>query len=207
MPGLADTRGLEQDELHRKSIAAQIKAHVDTISAVLVLTNGTRVTAGTNYALSTLSAIFPETLMNNVAFMSTNVSSRSHCNFSKETIPDALRDAPHFLLNNPIALQRKYLKLMDDPRMKKSRTDFRKVVKTTEQETLEVFVDFFDWLDGRKPLSTADIVPRYQDTSIPTNQGAAKKAMGLAVSYSHGLRTALESYPHPGLHVGGGKKR
>ena len=91
--------------------------------------------------------------------------------------------------------------------MKKGMTDFRRMVKAAEQEALEVLVDIIDWLDGLEPQPTADIVPHYQSTLIPTNQGAAKKAMGLAVSYSHCLRTALESYPHPGLHVGGGKKR
>ena len=50
-PGLADTRGVEQDELHKQSIANQINMHIDSITAVVVLANGTvpRVTVGTDY--------------------------------------------------------------------------------------------------------------------------------------------------------------
>ena len=194
---MADTRGLQQDELHKKSIAAQIKKHVDSINAVLVLANGTvpRVTVGTDYALSTLSTIFPQTLVNNIAFMFTNVSSRLHWNFSQENVPEVLSGAPHFLLNNPIALQRKYRNLMNDSSMKKRRTDFRSAVKSAEEETLGVLVDLFDWLDRLEPQPTADVVSRYHNTLISTNQAATKKAMGPVVSNSPCLHTALESYP------------
>ena len=193
---MADTRGLQQDELHKESIAAQIKEHVDSISAVLVLADGTapRVTVGTDYALSTLSAIFSQTLVNNIAFMFTNVSSRLHWNFSKETVPDVLSGAPHFLLNNPIALQRKYRNLMNDSSMRKRRTEFRRAVKSAEEETLGVLVDLFDWLDRLEPQPTADVVSRYHNTLVSTNQAVAKPAVGSA-SYSPCSHTALESYP------------
>ena len=64
-PGLADTRGLQQDEAHKKSIATQIQQHIDSVNAVLILANGTvpRITVGTDYALSTLSAIFPKSIL------------------------------------------------------------------------------------------------------------------------------------------------
>jgi hypothetical protein len=39
-------------------------------------------------------------------------------NFSRDALPDVFKDAPQFLLNNPIALQRRYLKLKDDPNMR-----------------------------------------------------------------------------------------
>ena len=158
---MADTRGIQQDELHKRSIAAQIQKHIKSISAVLVLANGTvpRVAVGTDYALSTLSAIFPESLAKNIAFMFTNVSSPLHWNFSGDTIPDSLKDAPQFLLNNPIALQKKYIKLMDDPNVKKGRPDLRKAVKAGEENALEMLVDVFDWLDGLEPQPTTGIFP------------------------------------------------
>ena len=194
---MADTRGLQQDELHKKSIAAQIKNHVDSINAVLILANGNapRVSVGTAYALSTLSTIFPQTPISNIAFMFTNVSSRLHWNFSKETVPDVLRDAPHFVLNNPIALQRKNLKLMDDPNMIQGRAGLRRAVKDAEMETLEVLVDLFDWLDGLAPQPTAEISPRCQNTLILTTQAAAKKAMGSTMKNSPSL------HPHRRQHT------
>jgi hypothetical protein len=147
---LADTHGIEQDELHKKSIATQIQNHTNSVTAVLVLANGTvpRVTVGTNYALSTLSSIFPNSLASKIGFLFTNVLSPLHWNFSGDTIPDVLEEAPHFLLSNPIALQKKYLTLKDDQNMKKDRVNLRKEVKAAEQVALEMLVELFDWLDG-----------------------------------------------------------
>jgi hypothetical protein len=158
---LADTRGLQQDELHKESIATQIKKNIDSVTAVLILANGTvpRVTVGTDYALSTLSAIFPKSLASNTAFMFTNVLSPLHWNFSGDTIPDRLKDAPYFLLNNPVALQKKYLKLKDDPNMKKTKVDLRKAVEASEQNAMGMAVELFDWLDGLEPQPTVGIFP------------------------------------------------
>jgi len=161
---LADTRALQQDELHKESIAAQIKKHFDSINTIFILANGTvpRVTVGTDYGLSSLSAIFPKTPVDNVAFLLTNTSNPLYQNFSADTLPDGLKAAPQFLLNNPIALQRKYLKLKDDPDMKSRRIDFREVVQAAEQNAVEMLVDLFDWLDGLEPQPITKIVPLYQ---------------------------------------------
>ena len=75
-----------------------------------------------------------------------------------------LQDAPQFLLNNPIALQKKYLKLKDDPNMKKTKTELRKAVKAGEQSALRMLVDLYDWLDGLEPQQTAEIVEKSQRT-------------------------------------------
>ena len=58
-PGLADARGIHQDELHKESIATEIQNHIDSVTAVLILANGSvpRITVGTDYALSALSAL------------------------------------------------------------------------------------------------------------------------------------------------------
>jgi hypothetical protein len=150
-PGLADTRNLQQDELHKTSITEQ--KLIDSVTAVLVLANGTipRVTSGTNHALSVLSAIFPGPLTNNIAFMFTNVSSSVHLNFPEHTLPGVLKDAPQFLLNNPIALQKKYLKLKDDPSVRSQQPYFRGAVEASEQDALEMLVELFNWLDRLEP--------------------------------------------------------
>jgi len=162
--GLADTRGLQQDELHKRSIASQIKKHIDPVSAVLVLANGTvpRLTVGTDYALSTLSVIFPKTLANRVAFLLTNITNPLCVNFSKDTVPDVFKGAPQFLLDNPIALQRKYLNLKDNPDMKKRRTQFREAVNVAERDALEMLVDLFDWLGGLEPQPRMTVAPLYK---------------------------------------------
>jgi hypothetical protein len=150
---LTDAGNIGQNELYMKSIVTQIKEYIDSISAVLVVADGTiaRVTVGTHYALSTLSAIFPKTLANNTAFVFTKVPSLLFWNFSQDTIPDVFENVPQFLLDNPIALQRKYLQLKDSPIMKKGMANLRNRVKAAEQNALEMLVALFDWLDGLEP--------------------------------------------------------
>jgi len=80
--------------------------------------------------------------------MFTNISSPLSWNFSQDTIPKELKAAPQFLLNNPVALQRRYLELKDDPIQM---AEMREVMRTSEQKALEMLVLFFDWLDGLKP--------------------------------------------------------
>ena len=160
---MADTRGVQQDEIHKKSITDQIRKHIDSVTAVLVLANGTvpRITVGTDYALSTLSALFPKSLASNTAFMFTNVSSPLHWNFSLDALPDVLKDAPEFVLNNPIALQKEYSKLKGGANMSNERENLRKPVQVAEQNALEMFVDLFDWLDSLEPQSVTGIVSIY----------------------------------------------
>jgi len=158
---LADTRGLQQDELHKKSIASQIKEHIDSVTAVLVLANGAvpRITVGTDYALSTLSTIFPKSFANNIAFMFTNVSSPLHWNFSGDSIPDMLKAAPQFSLNNPIAYQKTYAKSKGGRGKKGGQAD---LVKARAENTLEMLAEFFDWLDGLEPQTMAESVSLYE---------------------------------------------
>ena len=158
---MADTRGIQQDDLHQRSIAAYIKKHTDSVTAVLVLANGTvpRGTGGMGWAFSTLSAMFPKTLAKNIALVFTNVSSPLHWNFCQTTVPGVLRDAPQFVLDNPVALQKKYLKLGGDPKTKNMRTEMRKVVNDAEQGALETLVNLFDWLDGLEPQPAVSCSP------------------------------------------------
>jgi len=119
-----------------------------------------------------------------------------------ESVPPVLQGAPQFLLNNPIALQRKYLKLKDDPNMKKKRVDLRKAVKAGEEQGLGVLVKLFDWLDGLEPQRMAKIVEKSQkikaktaDRLAPMDRVAPMKAKNSAVSCLPCLNPALESHP------------
>ena len=136
----------------------QIKKHIDSVTALLILANGTvpPTTAGSDYALSTLSAIFPESLASNTAFMFTHVSSPPHWSFSRDAVTEVLRDAPQFLLDNPVPLQKKSSKPKGGPNMKKGRAP--------EGNALEMLVDLFDWLDGLEPHPMAGIVSLYDDS-------------------------------------------
>ncbi len=186
-PGLADTRGIDQDELHKKSIAAEIMTHIASVNAVLIVANGAvpRITVGMDYGLAALSAIFPRTLVNNIAFLFSNVSTPLSFNFSKDAIPKVLKNAPHFLIDNPVSLQKKYLELkggMNKRRVK----EMQKAVKNAEENALEMLVDLFDWLDGLEPQSTWEMIALYEksqaiesritNTLAQMDQTAAKMA-------------------------------
>ena len=141
-----------------------MKEHIDSVTAILVLSNGTvpRASPGTNYALSALSAIFPRTPCKNVAFLLTNTSNPLFLNFSKDILPEAFKDAPQFLLNNPIALQRKYLQLRGQPNTRSQGSYFREAVKDSEKDALEMLVDLFDWLDRLEPQPITRTVSLYE---------------------------------------------
>jgi hypothetical protein len=80
------------------------------------------------YALSPLSTVFPKSLTKNVAFRFTNPSNHHLGNFRPDTVPVLLKGAPQFLIDYPVALQMKYLRLKNDPGMKSRRVGMRKEV-------------------------------------------------------------------------------
>ena len=172
---MLDARLPQQTELHRRSISTQIKKHLDSVTAVLVLANGTvtRGTGGLQYAFSALSTIFPKTLAKNIAFVFTNIAGPLSLNFCEDTIPEVLKGAPQFQLDNPIALQRKYLKLKDDPKMEQKRMiTLRNEVKDGEQTALKMLVELFDWLGGLEPQAGDGGCPLQNITALITKPPA-----------------------------------
>jgi hypothetical protein len=143
-----------------KRIASQIQSHTDTVTAVLVFANGTvpRGTVGIDYALSALSTILPKSLVNNTAFMFTNISNPLSWNFCQDNVPVILERAPQFPIDNPVALQKKYFKVKNDPGMSNMGAEMRREVMAAEQDALEILVNLFDWVDGLEPQPTSDVV-------------------------------------------------
>ena len=184
---MADTRGIRQDALHKKSITTEIHNHLDAVNAVLILANGSvpRISVSLDYALTTLSALFPKSLANNIGFLLSNVPNEMYLNFPDDAIPETLKHAPKFLIDNPISLQKNYLKTKDrmSERTKKKR---KELVKGAEQDALEMSVQLFDWLDGLEPQPTRGIIALYEkyqvinsvitDTLAQTSQAATKRA-------------------------------
>ena len=119
-----------------------------------------------HYALSALSALFPKTLAKNIAFLFTNSPIYLSLNFAQDAIPEILHAAPQFLLDNPIALQKRFLELKDNLNKKKLRKAMQKEMKNAEQRALEMLVDLFDWLDGLEPQPTTEIVALYKRSRL-----------------------------------------
>ena len=183
---MADTRGPDQDECHKANIATQFEEHIDFVTAVLIIANGTvaRLNTGTDYALTTLSALFPKTLVTNMAFVFTNIPNPLSCNFAQEAVSEMVEDALQLFLDNPCALQKKHSELEKANKTKRLR-NMREFMENSEKEALVMLVELFDWLDGLTPQPTKEIVNLYelsqQIESAITNalaqidQAAAKK--------------------------------
>ena len=192
-PGLAVTHGHEQDERHKDNIATQFKEHIEFVTAVLIIANGTvsRLSARTDYALTTLSTLlstlFPKTLATNIAFVFTNVPNPLSWNFAKENISTVLEGAPRFFLDNPCALQKKSFELDNDAMVNtaKRQRKMREFMENAERGALDMLVELFDWLDDLTPQPTKEIVNLYDlsqqiestitDALAQIDQAAAKK--------------------------------
>jgi len=211
---LADTRGIEQDELHKRDINAKIQKHLDSFTAVLIFADGTvpRLTVRTDYALSTLSAIFPKSLAENIAFVFTSVPSLLSLNFSEDSIPEVLIGAERFFLDNPVALQQKYL-ARKGPQDKKKLRDWRRLTLAGEQNALEVLVELFDWLDGLESQPTTEIFYFYNmsqsiEAMIPNtlaqiDQAATKMAEidKLIIAYKSNSKVSSSSFSYLGFNL------
>jgi hypothetical protein len=95
-----------------------------------------------------VTTLLPKSLAENIAFVFTNVPSPLAWQVYADTIPDVLRNAPRFLLDNPVGLEKKYLALRKNSKKKKLRTVMRRAVRASEEKALEMLVKLFDWLDG-----------------------------------------------------------
>ncbi|KAM6499740.1 hypothetical protein JOM56_005248 [Amanita muscaria] len=167
-PGLADTRGLAQDEKHKENIARAIKDNIHVVNAVLILANGTlpRLSAATDYALSTLSSIFPRSLVENIGIIFTNVSIQLSLNFDQNSLPESLRNPDsQFRLDNPVALWKKYLARCSNSRVtKRERSEWKAEIHQKHQKALRTSASLFDWLDTLVPQPTTDILRLYGKT-------------------------------------------
>ena len=104
--------------------------------------------------------------------MLTNTSNPLFQNFSADALPEGFKDAPQFLLNNPIALYRRYLELKDAPNTMGQAHIFRDAVKASEQDALEMLGDLLVWLDVGPP-------PKKPQNAGANAIGPLAKQMGL----------------------------
>ncbi|EDR10204.1 uncharacterized protein LACBIDRAFT_325891 [Laccaria bicolor S238N-H82] len=173
-PGLADTRGLQKDKEHKQSITTAIRDNIPEVTAVIILANGTnpRLGVATDYAITTLSSIFPRTLAQNIGILFTNVSSPLSWNFEVDTLPVELRGAKRFLVDNPLAMQKNYLKIRAkaeaegeiDENDQDILDELEAAVNTGHQATLKMLVKIFNWLDGLEPQATKEIMSLYNQS-------------------------------------------
>ncbi|KAJ7763599.1 hypothetical protein DFH07DRAFT_939252 [Mycena maculata] len=171
-PGLADTRGIQQDELHKKGIATEIKEQVTAVHAVLILANGTlpRLSVSTEYALTTLSSIFPKSLADNISLVFTMCSNPLSINFTDDAVPPSLKTVPQFYMDNPLSLLHKYREMKAKGQHKRQLRAASDHVVASEAAALQTMVRFFDWLDDLKPQPTTDILTLFNKSQTIQQQ-------------------------------------
>ncbi|KAJ7782155.1 hypothetical protein B0H14DRAFT_3585460 [Mycena olivaceomarginata] len=160
-PGLADTRGIQQDELHKKGIVTEIKEQFTAVDAVVILANGTlpRLSVSTEYALTTLSSIFPQSLADNISLVFTMCSNPLSINFTDDAVPPSLEiTAPQLYVDNPLSLRHKYREMNAKGQHKRQLRAAWDHVVASEAVALRNMVRLFDWLDDLKPQPTTDIL-------------------------------------------------
>lgn len=166
-PGLCDTRGVEQDAAHKASIADAIREHITQVDAILVIANGTneRLTVPTDYALNTLSAMFPASIAGNIGFLFTMVDNLLSFNFQQTSLPHCLQGAELYTIQNPLALVTKYRervqKTIPTPSQAKV---FHTLLTNSYDTTMETLNSMFEWIDDLPARPTAEISAIYNMT-------------------------------------------
>ncbi len=163
-PGLVDTRGIAQDEIHKTNIKEVIQESVTSVDAVIILTNGTvkRLSVATDYALSTLSSMFPRILAHNIGIMFTCVADRLKCHFESQSLPEALRGIKgnQFLLEDPVAMWQRLNEICcEDGDVEDGELEgLESVIEEGHKKALNVLARLFDWLDTLTPQPTKAIL-------------------------------------------------
>ena len=129
-----------------------IEQYVEVVNAVLILSHGTgtRNNIGTDYMFSAISALFPKTLVGNIAFMFTSILSHFSWNLPQDMVPGALNNVPMFHLNNPIVFS-------NDVPLPTWISE-----RLLEENALKMLVKLFDWLDSLEPHPVTEIVSLYE---------------------------------------------
>ncbi len=131
-------------------------------------------------------------MANNIAFLFSDVPTPLSINFPDGTIPNVLKHAPKFYIDNPIVLQRQYLK--QNGRLNQRRKkEIKDSVKRAEENALETSVKLFDWLDGLEPQPTTEIIATYKKSEdIESRITSTLAQMGQAATTMAEIRNLME---------------
>ncbi|KAJ3911412.1 hypothetical protein F5877DRAFT_55364, partial [Lentinula edodes] len=164
-PGLADARGIDKDNKHMAVIVDAIGKNFDVIDAIIILGRGAipRVGASTYYTLTAISNMFTNSIINNIAFLFTMVSSPIMCAFDTTSFPQGLRNAQRWPIDNPYVQWFKYQKkLTEVPSVDKDLLEeMNKDVHHGYNRATKTLLQFFQFLDKCQIQSTQSILELY----------------------------------------------
>ena len=100
IPRLTDICGMSCDEEQKASITKAIQDAVPVINGVLIAAYGTntRLSVSMDYALTTLSSMFPHSIKDNIDVLFNMISNPLSFNFEMDSLPECLRDVETFII-------------------------------------------------------------------------------------------------------------
>jgi hypothetical protein len=127
------------------------------------MANGTteRMPAATNYTLSTLTSLFPYSIVDNVAFIFTHCDSFTR-NLDRAGLPETLRKSKHWTLENPLAYHKKYQREVNAGGSESTLKEGRERLESIYKKTVLTLNEWLDWADARYPQPTHEINRLYQ---------------------------------------------
>ncbi|GAW05162.1 hypothetical protein LENED_007002 [Lentinula edodes] len=164
-PGLAGDRGIHKDTEQMTAIVHAITENFDAIDAIVILACGhvPRLGLSTHYTMNALSNMLPKSLSDNVAFIFTMVSSTLMLSFDTNWLPQELRTAHTWSIDNPSSLWFKYQKrLTKEPLLEEDlREDMKEISHRGFERATKTLSQFFQYLDKRKVQPTQPVLELY----------------------------------------------
>ncbi|CAE6455331.1 unnamed protein product [Rhizoctonia solani] len=168
-PGLADTRGIGQNNKHREIIYRAVKELVTTIDGIILVANGRneRLAVTTSYTLETLATLLPRSVKDNIGILFTNVHSDERgLNFQMEALPSDLKTATYWCLDNPLSSYKKHwAQLRKATEAERQLSTQANNLKEDYEETVQSLDKWLEWLNERETMPTTTIVELYQKST------------------------------------------
>ncbi|CAE7177127.1 unnamed protein product [Rhizoctonia solani] len=168
-PGLADTRGIEENKKHKEKIFKAIKDLVTRIDGIMLVANGRieRVSASTNFTLQTLATLFPRSIKDNIGVLLTNVEPDGRGkNFQTSCLPADLQAANCWCIDNPLSTYKGYwdtIKGLTESERQESRQARR--LKDDYDDTVKCLDGWLEWLGAREAMPTTAIIELYHKST------------------------------------------
>ncbi|CAE6435272.1 unnamed protein product [Rhizoctonia solani] len=168
-PGLADTRGIEENKKHKEKIFKAIKDLITRIDGIMLVANGRneRVSASTNYTLQTLATLFPRSIKDNIGILLTNVEPYGGGkNFQMSCLPVDLREASCWCIDNPLSTYKNYWgRIKDLTESDRNKSKQANKLKAGYEETVECLDNWLEWLGTREAMPTTAIIELYHKST------------------------------------------
>ncbi|CAE6460996.1 unnamed protein product [Rhizoctonia solani] len=168
-PGLADTRGIQEDMKHKDRIYRAIQDLIKRIDGIMIVANGRieRLTAATDYTLNILATLFPRSIVKNIGIIYTNIAAGgAGLNFQKKSLPSQLQKAKHWFLDNPLSLHQNYLAQRAAGELSERQIlRQRRNVEESYDDAVESLDKWFEWLDEREAVPTTAIIEAYEKSA------------------------------------------